>query len=196
VDGWLAVREPCGDPTRDPPDAVEAVSRLAELGAYGVSFHEDDLVPFGSNDGEREGRIRRFPRRTGPTGLLVPMVTTNPFKHSMFKDGAFMSNNRKACRYALRKVMCNLDLAAELGAATYFFWGGAKAPRPIRRNMSGRLWIATGKRSTSSLNSSSSAGYAIRFAIELKPERTLRRSPPARRRERARVSCRRSGIRR
>ena len=45
--GWQA-RDPFGDATRPPIDPVETVHRLAELGAAGVTFHDDDLIPFGS----------------------------------------------------------------------------------------------------------------------------------------------------
>ncbi|MDQ1542247.1 MAG: xylose isomerase, partial [Actinomycetota bacterium] len=121
--GWQA-RDPFGDATRPPLDPVESVHRLAELGAYGVTFHDDDLVPFGSSDGERDKMIQRFKDALDETGLIVPMATTNLFTHPVFKDGGFTSNDRSIRRYALRKVMRNLDLAAELGAKTYVFWGG------------------------------------------------------------------------
>lgn len=121
--GWQA-RDPFGDATRPPLDPVEAVTRLAELGAYGVTFHDNDLIPFGSDDRQREGHIKRFRQALDQTGLAVPMVTTNLFMHPVFKDGAFTSNDRDIRRFALRKTMRNLDLAAELGASTYVFWGG------------------------------------------------------------------------
>src|SRR6059058_1688374 len=121
--GWPA-RDPFGDPTRPPLDPVETVHRLAELGAYGVTFHDDDLVPFGSDDSTREKTIARFRQALSETGLVVPMATTNTFTHPVFKDGAFTSNDRSVRRYAIRKIIRNIDLAAELGAATYVFWGG------------------------------------------------------------------------
>ncbi|MDI2131267.1 xylose isomerase [Yinghuangia seranimata] len=121
--GWQA-RDPFGDATRAPLDPAEAVHRLAELGAYGVTFHDDDLIPFGSDDTERAKRIAAFRAALDATGLVVPMVTTNLFAHPVFKDGAFTANDRGVRRFALRKVMRNLDLAAELGAGTYVFWGG------------------------------------------------------------------------
>src|SRR6476619_6917456 len=86
--GWQA-RDPFGDATRPPLDPVEAVHQLAERGAYGVTFHDDDLFPF-----------------------------------PVFRDGGFTSNDRAVRRFALRKVIRNLDLAAELGAKTYVLWGG------------------------------------------------------------------------
>src|SRR5512135_2615924 len=121
--GWQA-RDPFGDPTRAPLDPVEAVHRLADLGAYGVTFHDDDLVPFGAADDDRARRIEAFKAALAQTGLKTPMLTTNLFTHPVFKDGAFTSNDRSVRRFAIRKVMRNLDLAAELGAQTYVFWGG------------------------------------------------------------------------
>jgi len=166
--GWQA-RDTFGDATRDPLDAVEAVSRLAELGAYGITFHDDDLVPFGSDDAERARRVKRFRDALDATGLVVPMVTTNLFSHPVFKDGAFTSNDREVRRFALRKVMRNLDLASELGAATYVFWGGREgaetdAAKDIRaaleRYREGLELLA---------RYVVDRGYNIRFAIEPKP---------------------------
>ena len=166
--GWQA-RDTFGDATRDPLDAVEAVSRLAELGAYGVSFHDDDLIPFGSDDTERARRIRRFRDALEATGLVVPMVTTNLFSHPVFKDGAFTSNDREVRRYALRKVMRNLDLAAELGATTYVFWGGREgsdtdAAKDVRAALD-RFREALDLLAQFVID----RGYDIRFAIEPKP---------------------------
>ncbi|HYO32111.1 MAG TPA: xylose isomerase [Nocardioidaceae bacterium] len=121
--GWQA-RDPFGDAARDAVDPVETVHRLAELGAYGVTFHDDDLIPPGSDASARESTIKAFQAALDETGLVVPMMTTNLFTHPVFKDGGFTSNDRRVRRYALRKVMRNIDLAAELGAQTYVFWGG------------------------------------------------------------------------
>ncbi|MDQ2797242.1 MAG: xylose isomerase [Actinomycetota bacterium] len=121
--GWRA-QDPFGDPTRPWLDPVESVHRLAELGAYGVTFHDDDVVPFGSSTGERDKILERFKGALADTGIEVPMMTTNLFTHPVFKDGGFTSNDRSVRRFALRKVIRNLDLAAELGAHTYVFWGG------------------------------------------------------------------------
>ncbi|MGN9812730.1 xylose isomerase [Micromonospora sp. BQ11] len=121
--GWQA-RDPFGDATRPELDAVEAVHRLAELGAYGITFHDDDLIPFGVDAATRDQHIARFRKALDETGLVVPMVTTNLFTHPVFKDGGFTSNDRDVRRYALRKVLRNVDLAAELGARTFVMWGG------------------------------------------------------------------------
>jgi xylose isomerase len=121
--GWPGV-DPFGVATRPALDAVEAVERLAELGAYGVTFHDDDLFAFDSSDAERRQAIDRFSSALSRAGLVVPMVTTNLFTQPVFKDGGFTSNDRSVRRYALRKVLRNLDLAAELGAQTFVMWGG------------------------------------------------------------------------
>src|SRR3712207_480155 len=111
--GWTA-SDPFGSPTRPALDPAETVRRLADLGAWGVTFHDDDLIPFGSGDADCSEHIRRFREALEQTGLVVPMVTTNLFSHPVFKDGGFTSNRRAVRRFAIRKVMRNLDLAAEL----------------------------------------------------------------------------------
>ncbi len=121
--GWPGV-DPFGVATRPALDAVEAVERLAELGAYGLTFHDDDLFAFGSSDAERRQAIDRLSAALSRAGLVVPMVTTNLFTQPVFKDGGFTSNDRSVRRFALRKVLRNLDLAAELGAQTFVMWGG------------------------------------------------------------------------
>jgi xylose isomerase len=166
--GWRAV-DPFGDATRPVLDPVESVHRLAELGAYGVSFHDDDLVPFGTDEPERDRLVARFRQALDETGLVVPMATTNLFTHPMFKEGAFTANDRGVRRYALRKVMRNLDLAAELGARTYVFWGGREgaevdAAKDVRTALE-RYREGLDLLAQYALDN----GYDIRFAIEPKP---------------------------
>ena len=166
--GWQA-RDPFGDATRPPLDPVEAVHRLAELGAYGVTFHDDDLIPFGADADERAKQIARFKEALDATGMTVPMATTNTFTHPVFKDGAFTSNDRDIRRYAVRKIMRNLDLAAELGAHTYVFWGGREgAEIDAAKNVGDAL-----SRYKEGLDLLCQyvidQGYGLRFAIEPKP---------------------------
>jgi xylose isomerase len=166
--GWQA-RDPFGDPTRAPLDPVEAVHRLAELGAYGITFHDDDLVPFGSADDVRDEQISRFRKALEETGLTTPMVTTNLFTHPVFKDGGFTSNSRDVRRYALRKVLRNLDLAAELGARTFVFWGGREgsesdAAKDVRAALD-RYREGIDLLCQYVIDQ----GYDLRFAIEPKP---------------------------
>ena len=166
--GWQA-RDPFGDATRPALDPVETVHRLAELGAWGVTFHDDDLMPFGADEATRQQHVKRFRTALDATGLVVPMVTTNLFTHPVFKDGGLTSNDRGVRRFALRKVMRNLDLAAELGASTYVFWGGREgsetdAAKDVRaaldRYREGLELLA---------QYSTDRGYGLRFALEPKP---------------------------
>jgi xylose isomerase len=166
--GWPA-RDPFGDATRPALDPVETVHRLAERGAYGVTFHDDDLVPFGSDDSTRADHIGRFRKALDETGLIVPMATTNLFTHPVFKDGAFTSNDRGVRRYAMRKVVRNLDLAAELGARTYVLWGG----REGAEYESAKDVRAALDRYREALDTLAQyvkdRGYGLRFALEPKP---------------------------
>ncbi|MDR1264202.1 MAG: xylose isomerase [Propionibacteriaceae bacterium] len=113
-----------GAATRRPFDPVAVLEELARLGAWGITFHDDDLIPFGTPAAEREDIIARFEAGLARTGIVCEMVTTNTFSHPLFKDGAFTANDRAARRYGLRKVLRNVDLAARLGAATFVMWGG------------------------------------------------------------------------
>jgi xylose isomerase len=166
--GWRA-QDPFGDPTRAPLDPVESVHRLAELGAWGVSFHDEDLIPFGSDDASRANHIGRFRKALDETGIKVPMATTNLFTHPVFRDGAFTSNDRVVRRFALRKVMRNLELAAELGAETYVFWGG----REGSETDAGKDVRAAFDRYAEAIDTlaqySIDQGYGLRFALEPKP---------------------------
>jgi len=166
--GWQA-RDAFGDASRPQLDPVEAVHKLAELGAYGITLHDDDLVPFGSDTQTRDGIIGAFKKALDETGLAVPMITTNTFTHPVFKDGAFTSNDRSVRRYALRKVLRNVDLAAELGAETFVLWGGREgAEYDVAKNINAAL-----DRYREGLNLvaqySEDKGYGLRFAIEPKP---------------------------
>src|SRR5690625_3875623 len=116
--------DPFGGPTSQARGVVYAMEKLDELGAYGLTFHDDDLFAFGSSDAERQKQIDRLKGALDATGIVVPMVTTNLFSAPIFKDGGFTSNDRQVRRYALRKVLRNIDLAAELGAQTIVMWGG------------------------------------------------------------------------
>ncbi len=166
--GWPAA-DPFGAPTRKPLDPVATVHKLAELGAYGVTLHDDDVVPFGANDAERETHLKRFRQALDETGLVVPMATTNLFTHPVFKDGAFTANDRDVRRYALRKVLRNVDLAAELGAETYVLWGGREgAESDAAKDVESAL-----DRYKEALDHLCSyvldRGYDMRFALEPKP---------------------------
>ena len=162
-------RDPFGEPTRDPLDPVESVERLAELGAYGVSLHDNDLVPYGSSAAERDRIVARFQDALERTGLRVTMATTNLFTHPAFKDGAFTSNDRGVRRAAIAKAMRGIDLGAELGAPTYVFWGGREGAESAASKRVGDAL----ERYREAINFLSAyvrdQGYEMRFAIEPKP---------------------------
>jgi xylose isomerase len=166
--GWQA-QDVFGGPSRPPLDPVGSVHRLAELGAAAVTFHDDDLVPFGSDHSTREKLIARFRDALAETGVGVEMLTTNLFNHPIFKDGGFTSNDRAVRRFALAKVLCNIDLAAEFGAETFVLWGGREGSESGgAKNVAAAL-----DRYREGLNVLCAyvreKGYNIRFAIEPKP---------------------------
>jgi xylose isomerase len=117
-------RDPFGEFVRPPLDPVEAVRRLAPLGAWGVNFHDNDLVPIDASAAERDRIVRNFRKALDDTDMVVPMATTNLFTDPVFKDGAFTSNDARVRAYAVQKTMRAMDLGVELGAKTYVFWGG------------------------------------------------------------------------
>jgi xylose isomerase len=162
-------RDPFGLETRGALDPIETVHRLAELGAYGVNFHDDDLVPFGSAPSDQERILAGFRKALDETGLRVPMATTNLFTQPVFKDGAFTANDREVRRYAIRKTMDAMDLGVSLGAEIYVFWGGREGTE-----------VGTSKDPISALERYKEAidflceyaidrGYKVRFALEAKP---------------------------
>ena len=117
-------RDPFGDPVRLPLAPVHIVRKLAQLGAYGVNLHDNDLVPRDASPAERDHIVREFKQALADTGMRVPMATTNLFSDPAFRDGAFTSNDARVRAYALQKTMAAIDLAVELGATTYVCWGG------------------------------------------------------------------------
>jgi xylose isomerase len=166
--GWGG-KDLFGDATRPPMDPVDAVQHLTALGAWGVTFHDDDLVPFGSDDAAREAAIKRFRSALDETGMVVPMITTNLFSHPVFKEGAFTANDRSVRRFALRKTLRNLDFAAELGAQTFVMWGGREgAESDAAKDV--RVALDRYKEAVDLLcEYVRSNKYDLRFAIEPKP---------------------------
>jgi xylose isomerase len=162
-------RDPFGGPTREPVDPVDSVHKLAEAGAWGVSLHDDDLLPWGISAAERRQIVDRFKSALQETGLGVGMATTNLFGHAAFKDGAFTSNDRRVRRAAIGKAMNFIDLAAELGAEIYDFWGGregteagvAKDPRDALERYREAMNVLS--------EYVVEQGYDLKFAIEPKP---------------------------
>ena len=162
-------RDPFGDPVRDPKTPAELVHLLAEVGAYGVNFHDNDLIPIDATPAEEEAIKRDFRKALDDTGLVVPMATTNLFGDPIFKDGAFTSNDPKVRAYALQKTMRAIDLGVEFGAKIYVFWGG----REGTETDSSKSAVDSIKRTREALNFlceyNLDKGYGLKFALEAKP---------------------------
>lgn len=121
--GWTGT-DPFGTSTREALDPWEYADKLAELGAWGITFHDNDVFDLDATDAERAERVGKLKAAVDASGLVIEMVTTNTFSHPVFKDGGFTANDRSVRRFGLRKVLKNVDLAAELGATTFVMWGG------------------------------------------------------------------------
>jgi xylose isomerase len=162
-------RDPFGDPVRAPMSPAHIVRTLAQLGAFGVNLHDDDLVPRGSSAADRDRIVRDFKKALADSGMRVPMATTNLFGDPVFRDGAFTSSDSRVRSYALQKTMRAIDLGVELGAETYVFWGGregvetnaAKDPQEaIKWYRDAMNFLCEYVRSQK---------YALKFALEPKP---------------------------
>jgi xylose isomerase len=162
-------RDPFGEPVRQPLSPVELVKLLAEVGAYGVNFHDNDLVPIDATPADRDRIVRDFKAALQETGLVVPMATTNLFTDPAFKDGAFTANDPQVRAYALQKTMRAIDLGVECGAKIYVFWGGREGiESDASKNPQESL-----KRFREALNFlcdyAQGQGYDLKFALEPKP---------------------------
>lgn len=162
-------RDPFGGPTRNPKTPAELVYLLGEVGAYGVNFHDNDLIPIDATPAEAEAIKREFRRALADTGLVVPMATTNLFSDPIFKDGAFSSNDPRVRAYALQKTMGAIDLGVEFGAKTYVFWGGREGTETdSSKNAADAI-----KRNREAMNFLCEyvldQNYDLRFALEAKP---------------------------
>ncbi|HUA42825.1 MAG TPA: xylose isomerase [Streptosporangiaceae bacterium] len=166
--GWQGV-DVFGPAVRPPMPADRAVRKLAELGAFGVNFHDNDVFDFDASAADRDKRITDFRQALTDTGLVVTTATTNLFSHPIFKEGAFTANDREVRRFALAKTMRNIDLAAELGASVYVCWGGREgAESGASKDV--RAALARYKEAFDVLGQYViDHGYSLRFAIEPKP---------------------------
>lgn len=162
-------RDPFGGPVRDQKSPAELVYLLGEVGAYGVNFHDNDLIPIDATPAEADALKREFRKALDQTGLVVPMATTNLFGDPIFKDGAFTSNNPKVRAYALQKTMNAIDLGVEFGAKVYVFWGG----REGTETDSSKNPVDAIKRSREAMNFLCEyvldKNYELKFALEAKP---------------------------
>jgi xylose isomerase len=162
-------RDPFGEPVREPKTPAEIVYLLGEVGAYGVNFHDNDLVPIDATPAEAEAIKKAFKKALADTGVVVPMATTNLFTDPAFKDGAFTSNDPRVRAYALQKTMRAIDLGVEMGAKTYVFWGGREGVETD----AAKDPLEAGKRFREALNFlceyAIDQGYDLKFALEAKP---------------------------
>jgi xylose isomerase len=162
-------KDPFGDETRAHLDPNASVRKLAELGAYGVSLHDNDLVPMDASASERDAIVRQFRKTLDETGMVVAMATTNLFAHPVFKDGAFTSNDRSVRRFAIAKTMRAIDLGAELGAKTYVFWGGREGVESLAAKKPGDALDRFREAIDFLCEYVIDQGYGMRFALEPKP---------------------------
>lgn len=162
-------RDPFGGPVREPKTPAELVYLIGEVGAYGVNFHDNDLIPINATPTERDKILKEFKKALADTGLVVPMATTNLFGDPIFKDGAFTSNDALVRAYALQKTMNAIDLGVELCAKTYVFWGG----REGTESDSSKNPVDAIKRTREAMNFLCEyvldKGYDLKFALEAKP---------------------------
>jgi xylose isomerase len=162
-------RDPFGEPVRHPLTPPQLVELLAEVGAWGVNFHDNDLVPIDASPSERDRTVADFKKALANTGIVVPMATTNLFTDPAFRDGAFTSNDPKVRAYALQKTLQAIDLGVELGARIYVFWGGREGTEcDVSKNPAEAL-----KRFREAMNFLTEyvrdQKYDLKFALEPKP---------------------------
>jgi xylose isomerase len=162
-------RDPFGGPVRETLSPVELVHLLADCGAYGVNFHDNDLIPIDASPAKAKKILTDFKAALNATGLVVPMATTNLFSDAAFKDGAFTANDPKVRAYALQKTMNAIDLGVEVGAKVYVFWGG----REGTETDSSKSPLDSLKHFRDALNFLceyvKSQKYDLKFALEPKP---------------------------
>ena len=162
-------RDPFGEFVRPTLDPAESVRRLAPLGAWGVNFHDNDLVPIDATAAERDRIVSAFRKALDDTGMVVPMATTNLFTDPVFKDGAFTSNDPRVRAYAVQKTMRAMDLGVELGAKTYVFWGGREGAEvdAAKDPIDAIKWFREALDFLCEY--ARDQKYALRFALEAKP---------------------------
>ena len=162
-------RDPFGDPTRAARDPTATVAKLAEIGAWGVNLHDNDLVPFGASQSERDRIVREFKKALTDNGMVVPMATANLFTHPAFKDGALTSADARVRAFAMQKVMRAMELGAEVGANLFVFWGGREGAE-VDAGCNTLDALARYRDALNFLAEYSDAqDYGLRFALEPKP---------------------------
>jgi xylose isomerase len=162
-------REVFGVPVRPPLDPLDNIRGLARIGCYGFAYHDDDLIPFGSDAATAERIIGEARRVMDGEGIKNTMATCNLFEQPVFKDGAFTSNDARVRAFAIQKSLKAIELGARLGANVYVMWGGREG-----------LEVEASKNPVESVKRYREAveflahyiqdqGYAMRIAIEPKP---------------------------
>jgi xylose isomerase len=162
-------RDPFGDQTRPELPALECIKGLAQRNCYGFEFHDNDILPFGASAAQREQILRDVQKVMADTGIKATMATTNLFYHPVFKDGAFTSTDPAIRLFATQKVLNCLDIAAQLGAGVFVFWGGREGVEvdASKDPIDAAAWF---RQSLNFLcNYVLSQGYDIKFSIEPKP---------------------------
>lgn len=117
-------RDPFGLPTRPELEPAAICDLLGEVGAYGVNFHDNDLIPIDATEAETRAIKKSFTAALKRNKLKVPMATVNLFTDPVFKDGAFTSHDPAVRAYAVQKTFRAMDLGAEFGAKVFVLWGG------------------------------------------------------------------------
>ena len=158
-----------GAPVREQLSPVEIVHLLADVGAYGVNFHDNNLVPIDATANEQDRIVANFKVALKETGLVVPMATTDLFTDPVFRDGAFTNSNPEIRAYALQKTMRGMDLGAELGAKVYVFWGGREGVESDagKNPLDAMNWFRDALNYLCEYNIDQ--GYGMKFALEAKP---------------------------
>jgi xylose isomerase len=144
------------------------VHLLAEVGAYGVNFHDNDLVPIDATPAERDQIVRTSKRPWKRPVWWCPWRPPTCSTDPVFKDGAFTANDPKVRAYALQKTMRAIDLGAELGARCTCSGAGAKASKPTPPKTRWRRQ-ALPRCAQLPVEYVRDQGYDMKFALEAKP---------------------------
>lgn len=162
-------RDPFGSEVRPVLDPVDAVAMLGEVGAWGVNFHDNDLVPIDATPADRDRIVTAFRRACEKHGIVVPMATVSLFSDPVFKDGAFTANDPAVRAYAVQKTMRAMDLGAELGAKTFVLWGGREGTETDACRRPDEAVKRLREAIDFLCEYSIDRAYGYRFALEAKP---------------------------
>jgi len=161
--------DPFGTQVREKLSPVQIVEMVAEVGAYGVNFHDNDLVPIDATVAEQEQIVSEFKKACADNNIKVPMATVNLFYEPIFRDGAFTANDARVRAYAIQKTMRAMDFGKEFDAETFVLWGGREG---AETDGCRRPDVAI-KRLRDALNRlceyNIKQNYGYKFAMEAKP---------------------------